>query len=295
MIVNREALERRKELPIWMRLTELHAAIDRGRQEVLWEGSLGGHEPFRVLDRKGALLWDEQNLHRRTDYVLGWVRDTLQLREAEGWGQLSSTFLADLIRGFYAEAGDWIGFVFVESSRMLLRNTLGSSYQENLQLGSRPACLPRQRLLKLPEVKLPLGGVRFASLPERPLRTARLVRMAIERTYTPTGQGVPLSGRWTCWCHALPEEDGAFLRRALVPAARQCFLPTGINGARIISLAKLHPRTGFTYSYAVDLDPLTGQIISLRRAFAPLRLLTEITPHYNRVLLAGVNGRSASS
>lgn len=281
-----EAVER----PIWRRLTELYSVSEHGLQDRILEGSLSDFvEPFRMWDVKGILLGDEMAMHTRADYALAWVREALALQHCEGWKFSELNVLADFVKSFYHPGDIAIAFVFVESCRLQIRKLFGAAYQERLQEHHRPTFSKPKKWLNLIErLRLPLKGLRFALPPERSWKDTSLVKMTLRRVF---GSGISASeGEWTSWCAATQGEDNASVAKAIIPAGRRCIHATGVNGARLMTWAKLYPLTGLTVSYSLDLDPLTGEIISVRYATAPLWLHTGITPHWQRLLLQYVGG-----
>ena len=249
-------------------------------------------QPCLKDDKRGLLLTTESTMHTRRDYVLGWVRDMLGLKHTDGWRAGPPSFLSQLVEDFYKQAGQAVAWVMVESCRDSIRLRHGG-FKETLLPSTRPDFLlranrieDRVKLRLLPGIELSTEGLQMVPPKGLELRDTHFTRMAVQRTLAIDSSPMPLIGQWMTWCLASPDADREALSRGFAPAGGQCLLAGGINPARLMTWVKLIH--GWTYSYAVDVHPESGNIFSIRYAGVSLRMQIELDPWLDDWLLTAI-------
>jgi hypothetical protein len=251
-------------------------------------------DPNLKGDNRGLLLTTESEMHQRRGYVLGWVRDMLGLREAEGWRAGPPPYLARLVQDFYKENGQSVAWVMFEAGRDPIR-LRHRGYQETLSPATRPDFqFEANGLRKYDTIPL-LAGIRLSAeglvmMPPRglPKKDAHFTRLAVRRTLAVESSAIKLTGHWSSWCLASPDGDREAWSRGSAPASGQHLLTGGINPARLMTWMKLDIIHGWTYSYAVDLHPQSGEVFSIRYARVPLRMQIELDPWLDDWLLTAL-------
>jgi hypothetical protein len=272
--------------PLWDRIGVFGRVYGRRPHYVVWRNALAaaiGSE--QVLDQRGIVLGSEEELSRRSRFILGWMRRTLELAETPGWKRGVPDYVGALMTSFFEPTGNRVAWIMVETCRDRIRSRhtrLTEELRDDDSLDYRqPASvlLSRRHELSLDAgLRIPSRHLRFA-LPEgRNLKQARLVRTDIKRTLWTPSRPEPFGALISCFCLANPGEDDDDLTKGFVPSGLQCRQPSGINAARLITWFRMMPDSGYLENYTIDLDPTTGQLLSLRFQQASLRLAIEMDP-----------------
>jgi hypothetical protein len=277
---------------IWRKMRAFNRVFDRPLRFFLWENAL---RPFfgdtaAVLDRRGIVLGSEAELHARQAYVLGLIRDVLGLAATPGWETGSPEFARAIMESFYPGESHRVAWVMVETCREPIGHRHARVRDEVLP-GDGPRFLTPAPALQFSGMTVPLmSGLHvpsrtvFFSLPDgRKKDDATLTRTQVMRELWTQSRPQAFRAVITNWCIAHRGHDEGDLAKGFVPAGLQCRRPDGINAARLIMWYRLDMQTplGNLQSYAVDIDPLTGELLSLRHQQADLLTATEIDPWLN--------------
>ena len=272
--------------------------FDQKFQVFVWENALRKFiETDGLLDRRGIILGSEEELHAKRSRVLEIVRDILGLRETPGWGHGPPDYATAIMESFYLGSSHRIAWVMVETCREQMSHR-HERVQDSLLPGESPVFLRKATMLHATRSHLPLKAgacipsrnLRFSLPAGRDERSANLAHATVVRKlWTPGGER-PSQAIITNWCVANQGQDDADLARGYVPAGLQCRRPDGINAARLIMWYRLNPvmKHGYLESYAVDIDPITGQALSFRYQETDLRTAVKIDPWLNDWLTYGL-------
>ena len=251
-------------------------------------------EPRLKGDNRGLLLTTESMMHARRGYVLGWVCDMLGLRHTDGWRSRPPPFLSRFVRDFYQESGQTIAWVMVEACRDSIR-LRHRGFKETLLPSSKPefqfkanAIEDRVRIPLRNGLELSTYGLQMVSPKGLEPRDTHFTRMAVQRTLAIESSPSPLIGQWTTWCLASPDGDREAVSQGSAPASGQWLLAGSINPARLMTWVKLDLIYGWTYSYAFDVHPDSGNTFSVRYARVPLRMQIELDPWLDDWLLTAI-------
>jgi hypothetical protein len=133
-------------------------------------------------------------------------------------------------------------------------------------------------------------GFRLVTPPGLVAHAARIAELSLERRMAVPGRPSPLVGQWTNFCAAQGVDDRSQLARGFVPAGRLRLRANGVNAARIMSWSKVDLATGAAETYAFDIDPESGGVLSVRYSTATLEMLTEMDPRLDGWLLTAAGG-----
>ena len=245
-------------------------------------------------DNRGLFLTTESMMHTHRGYAISWVCDMLGLRNTEGWRNRPPPFLSRLVRDFYKESGKAIAWVMVEACRDSIR-LRHRGFKETLLPATEPDFQFKATGIE-DRVKLPLlNGIELSTeglnlVPPKGLtaRDTHFTRMAVQRTLRAESSPDLLTGQWMSWCLASQDGDHEPLSRGSVPSSGQYLLAGSINPAKLMTWMKLDLIYGWTYSYAVDVHPHSGEIYSIRYARVPLRMQIELDPWLDDWLLTAI-------
>lgn len=268
--------------PVWEQ-PELWGHADGGRVLTLEnEAVTVGPQDPRIPENHNyhaLVLGLHEELSRRADWFFGAVRWACGF---DGWAcwDTQREWLNAMFRTFFSGAGGEVGWVSLTAARRpaQFREQADPTLCVTQAREARPcACrqaryLDRARL-ELGRLVVPTRGVRFAAASERVRKRGHLFATYVGRRVQCGRFGIAQRYEEVWLCLAREGEDEERLKRGQIPALPEFYYQGPVVRLRttpIVTLVRVNLRR-MSYTFVgIELDPLSGEILSVRWTDMPL-------------------------